>query len=217
MIKLCVFDLDGTLLDTLDTVTAHVNLALREEGIPPITSFECSSLLGKSISDMFVEILSARGLFDKSRLQSLFRAYARAASSDPIGQTKPFPGVRELLNRLQERGIAAAVLSNKRDESAKMLTYHFFPTVRYTQGFVEGEQRKPSPEPLWRLLSHLECERDEVLYIGDTEVDVETGKNAGVKTLAVSWGYRTEAALRGAGAQEVLSLPEEILAHLDEL
>ena len=216
MIKLCVFDLDGTLLDTLDTVCEHINLALREEGIAPISTFECARLLGKSAGDMFVEILSARGAFDLLRLQSLFRAYTRASSGDLVGHSKPFPGIRELLHQLQERGVRVGVLSNKRDESAKGLMYHFFPTVRYTKGYLEGERRKPDPEQLWKLISHFGCTRDEVLYIGDTEVDIETGKNAGVKTIAVSWGYRTEAALRSAGASHVISLPEEILTLLDE-
>lgn len=217
MIKLCVFDLDGTLLDTLQTVTEHINLALRENGIAPISSFECARLLGKSAGDMFVEILSARGILDMNRLQSLFRAYTRAAGADLIGQTRPYPGVRELLYELEERGVRVAVLSNKRDESAKMLMYHFFPTVLYTKGYAEGEQRKPNPEQLWRILAHFDCARDEALYIGDTEVDVQTGKNAGVKTLAVSWGYRTAGALCSAGAEHIVSLPDEILAHLDEL
>lgn len=217
MIKLCVFDLDGTLLDTLNTVCEHINLALAEQSVAPISTFECARLLGKSAGDMFVEILSARGILDMSRMPSLFRAYTRIASADPIGQSNPFPGVRELLYRLAERGILVGVLSNKRDESAKMLTYHFFPSVSYTKGYIEGEQRKPSPDPLWKMISHFGCTREQTLYIGDTELDIETGKNAGVKTVAVSWGYRTEAALRAAGAERVVSLPDEILSYLDEL
>ena len=216
MIKLCIFDLDGTLLDTLQTVTDHINLALEEERIDPITPFECSRLLGKSAGDMFVEILRVRDMMDRNRLQSLFRAYMRHAAEDLIGKTKPYPGVREVLHLLGERGIEVAVLSNKRDESAKTLMYHFFPTVLYTKGYSEGEQRKPDPEQLWKILAHFGCSPEEALYIGDTEIDVETGKNAGVKTLAVSWGYRTEEALRCVGASHIIALPEEILDHLDE-
>ncbi len=216
LIKLCVFDLDGTLLDTVETMTECINKALLSESIPPISKNECIELLEESESDMFVEILKSRGVFDLKRLDALFRVFTKTYQSAPVSATLPFPGVRELLGRLSDEGVHVAVYSNRADTLAHTLICSFFPGIAYIQGYREGDKRKPGPEGLWQIASHFDVSREEILYIGDSELDIEMGKRAHIKTLSACWGYRTRTCLTSHGASFPICLPEEVLDFLEQ-
>lgn len=212
--KACIFDLDGTLTDTLESLTYSVVETLKEMGMPPITSDECRRFVGNGARVLIEKSLKAAGGETAAgRLDEGMEIYGRIFDANCTYHVTPYEGVEEMLRGLKEKGIRLGVLSNKpHRQTVKVVREIFGENVfDFAQGQQEQVPRKPDPAGVLRLLEEMLVTRDECLYVGDSEVDIQTGRNAGVRTISVTWGFRTREVLVAAGAGTIIDRPEELL------
>lgn len=210
--KACIFDLDGTLTDTLESLTYSVNETLKEMGLLPITSDECRSFVGNGARVLMEKSLAAAGEPDLSRLNEGMEIYGRIFDANCTYLVTPYEGIRGMLAELKRQGIRLGVLSNKPHRQTVKVVREIFGEDVFdcVQGQQEGIARKPDPEGVFRIMETLKTEKEECLYVGDSEVDVRTGRNAQVRTVGVAWGFRSREDLALAGAETIIDSPEEL-------
>lgn len=211
--KACIFDLDGTLTNTLESMTYSVNLTLKEMGISQITKDQCRMFVGNGARVLIEESLKVSGDPKASRIEEGMKIYGRIFDQNCTYHVTPYEGIPEMLKALKDRGIHLAVLSNKPDrQTVKVVKEIFGDNIfDYAQGQKDGIRRKPAPDGVWYLMEQMQVSKEECLYIGDSEVDAATGKNAGLKTIGVLWGFRDRKTLETAGADHLIERPEELL------
>ena len=189
--KLVIFDLDGTLLDTIADLAAATNFALTQYGLPTHNEGEYKFFVGNGINKLFERALPEDKRNDEyiMKIRSEFVPYYDAHNSD---LSKPYSGMNSLLSDLQKNNIQIAVASNKYQAAAVKLVKQFFPDIDFCEilGQREGVPSKPDPTIVNEISEHAGICKKEIVYVGDSCVDMETGKNAGVKTVGVSWGFR---------------------------
>ena len=213
MIKCAIFDLDGTLLDTITTITYYANLVLNKEGIREISEEECKYFVGNGAKKLIDRIMESREIKDDCVALRVYEDYNCEYNSNTLYLTEPYEGIRELLIALKDKGIKMAVLSNKPDLATKSIIPSFFPdTFSIVRGGKDGVPLKPAPDGVFEICKDLGVSEDEIMYVGDTNVDMKTGKNAGAGiTVGVSWGFRTRDELVSSGADVIVDKPLEIL------
>ncbi len=213
MIKCFMFDLDGTLLNTLESIRYNVNYILQKHGIEPISSEDCRKFVGGGAKKLMSLTLDKRAVFDEERREKIFLEFFDYynAHSDYLAQ--PYSGIRELISELISRGLVLAVVSNKPQRAAELAVEKFFPnSFKAVSGGRDGVPLKPDPTEPLSVLKKLGISPNECVYIGDSEVDMMTGKNMGAeKTVGVSWGFRDTNVLYKSGADIVVSRPDEII------
>ena len=211
--KACIFDLDGTLTNTLECMTYSVNLTLKEMGLSQITKDQCRMFVGNGARVLIEESLKVSGDPKASRIEEGMKIYGRIFDQNCTYHVTPYEGIPEMLKALKDRGIHLAVLSNKPDrQTVKVVKEIFGDNIfDYAQGQKDGIRRKPAPDGVWYLMEQMQVSKEECLYIGDSEVDAATGKNAGLKTIGVLWGFRDRKTLETAGADHLIERPEELL------
>lgn len=216
MKKLLIFDVDGTVLDTLDDLMDALNYALARRGYPTHTKEAVRGMVGNGMEKLVergVPEEVSRG--DLEGVMKDFRGYYGEHSAD---KTTPYPGVVALLGELKKRGYRLALLSNKADDAVQVLCRRFFPgTFDHTAGEIAGVRRKPAPDGVFRILEVMGCQQSEAVYIGDSEVDVATAQNAGLDMVTVLWGFRDRETLLAHGAEHLAAAPEEVLEQLATL
>ncbi len=200
MFQSVIFDLDGTLLDTLEDLAAAGNYTLSAMGLPthPVDAYR--QMVGNGIPNLLRRMLPEqnRGEATCALAQTLFRPYYAAHMQD---YTTPYPGVVSLLAQLKERGVATGVLSNKADDFVQQIVQQYFPDlIGAALGLREDFPAKPDPSSALHLLQVLDAEPSRTLYCGDSDVDMHTAANAGIPSCGVLWGFRDEDELAGAGA-----------------
>ncbi len=208
--KLAIFDLDGTILDTLEDLADSVNYALTKCGYPMRTLTEVRSFVGNGIRKL-IERSLPKGTSESEidRVYSIFTPYYK---ENCAVKTHPYDGIAETLQFLREEGILTAVLSNKADYAVQPLVKQYFNGLFDTAyGEREGIPRKPSPEGVMAILEELQISPKDAVYIGDSNVDIETARNAGLACISVDWGFRDRQQLLDCGAEIVISVPEELL------
>jgi len=207
--KLIIFDLDGTLLDTILDLTSSVNYAMRELHLPERSKEEVLSFVGNGNRMLMARCLEKDpGDEETDRALKLFHAYYHRHYAD---ETTAYPGISELLRHLKAGGYRLAVVSNKADYAVQDLCRKYFEgTFDFVLGDKDGIPRKPAPEPIQLVLESLGMERSDAVYIGDSEVDIQTAANALLPCISVSWGFRSKELLEAAGAQTIISRPEEL-------
>ena len=216
MYKAIVFDLDGTLLDTLDDIADSVNYVLRSYGLLPRTREEVCSFVGNGLAKLMRRAIgNERFPFHDEALARLKARY-KDHSAD---KTKEYVGITPLLRALQEQGVLTAVLSNKADFVVKALAKTYFPNL-FQEAVGENEsagvRKKPAPDALFSIMEGLRVSKEETLYVGDSDVDIQTAANAGVDCVCVSWGFRDRAFLKAHGAKRIIDSPEELLQFCKE-
>jgi phosphoglycolate phosphatase len=218
MYKACIFDLDGTLTDTLDSLTYSVNETLKEMGLSVITREECRIFVGNGSRALMEKALRAGGDTELKRLDEAMERYGRIFDENCTYHVIPYEGISQLLNNLKAQGIRLAVLSNKPDRQAVHVVEEIFGTdvFQRVQGQKEGIPRKPDPSGALQIAEMLGAVPEETLYIGDSEVDIETGMAAKMRTIGVSWGFRGRTGLESAGAEVIVDSPDEILNFTGE-
>lgn len=211
--KACIFDLDGTLTNTLESMTYSVNLTLKEMGLSQITKDQCRMFVGNGARVLIEESLKVSGDPKASRIEEGMKIYGRIFDQNCTYHVTLYEGIPEMLKALKDRGIHLAVLSNKPDrQTVKVVKEIFGDNIfDYAQGQKDGIRRKPEPDGVWYLMEQMQVSKEECLYIGDSEVDAATGKNAGLKTISVLWGFRDRKTLETAGADHLIERPEELL------
>lgn len=219
MIKCCIFDLDGTVLDTVKSITYYVNKTFEAHGIDKITVDECKYFAGNGARLLIKRSLASKGIYDEDFLNKILPEYVAAYDSDPWYLTAPFDGIVKLLSDLKSQGIKIAVMSNKPDSTVKIVVPHFFGDVfDIVLGGREGIPLKPDPAAAKEILGSLGISESETAWIGDTSTDIETGKNLNVRlTVGVLWGFRKREELEGAGADVVVSSADEILREVKSI
>lgn len=211
--KACIFDLDGTLTNTLESMTYSVNLTLEEMGLSKITKGQCRLFVGNGARVLMEKSLKAAGDTDASRIEEGMEIYGRIFDQNCTYHVTPYEGIPEMLKALKDKGIQLAVLSNKPDRQTVKVVKAIFgeELFDYAQGQKEGIRRKPEPDGVWYLMEQMHVSKEECLYIGDSEVDAATGRNAGLKTIGVLWGFRDRKTLETAGADDLIDRPDELL------
>ncbi|RHG09515.1 HAD family hydrolase [Dorea longicatena] len=213
IMKACIFDLDGTLTNTLESMTYSVNLTLEEMGLSKITKDQCRLFVGNGARVLIEKSLKAAGDTDASRIEEGMEIYGRIFDRNCTYHVTPYEGIPEMLKALKDKGIHLAVLSNKPDRQTVKVVKAIFgeELFDYAQGQKEGIRRKPEPDGVWYLMEQMHVSKEECLYIGDSEVDAATGRNAGLKTIGVLWGFRDRKTLETAGADDLIDRPDELL------
>lgn len=207
--RLVIFDLDGTLLDTLQDLTDATNYALSQHGFPSRTQTEVRQFVGNGIHRLIERAVPDGVSHDAVELvYADFLPYYRAHATD---QTQPYRGMIELLKHLKASGMLIAVASNKADAAVQLLCRQYFGhLLDLCVGERAGIAKKPAPDAIQAILQQLDVDRTQVILVGDSEVDVATAQNAEVDLIAVSWGFRSVEELSAAGAQQIASTSEEL-------
>ena len=211
--RLAIFDLDGTLLDTVADLANATNQALAQCGYPTHPTDAYYQFVGNGINKLFFRALpeEARTEENVMRIRSLFVPYYNEHNAD---DSRPYPGVNELLRTLQAQGVQVAVASNKYQQATAKLVHHFFPNIHFAAvyGQREGVAIKPDPAIVADILSDTGISRADTIYIGDSGVDMQTARNAEVESIGVSWGFRSVEELIDNGAEHIVHHAGEIAA-----
>ena len=212
MKRLVIFDLDGTLLNTIDDLAVAVNYALAQCGYPQHEVSRYHMFVGNGIGKLLERALpeQVRSEAEVMRMREIFMPYYDAHNAV---LTRPYEGIVALLETLQSRGVMMAVASNKYHSATQQLIAHYFPTIRFVAvlGQREGVPVKPHPAIVDDILSTAGVTPEEVLYVGDSGVDMLTAAAAGVTSVGVTWGFRSEAELVDSGATYIINRADQLL------
>ncbi|MBO7304175.1 MAG: HAD family hydrolase [Clostridia bacterium] len=216
MIKCCIFDLDGTVLNTLDTIRYHLNKTLLCHGLPEVSGDECRRFVGNGARRLLERALSKSGVTDSATVDKVLGDYLISYDAEPYVNTSVFEGIGELMTKLRDRGIRLALLSNKQHSATLAVAEKFFPGVfDAVQGGTDGIPLKPDPTSATALLDEMGICPSELAFIGDSEVDIETAKNLGAAlAIGVSWGFRSAEELTLAGADVLATDADEIFREV---
>ncbi len=207
-----VFDLDGTLLNTLEDLTNSVNYALSQMGYPARTLDEVRLMVGNGVRTLMERAVPVGSSTDEFEAAfALFKEHYDAHCND---NTRPYEGVTELLYELKTRGYRLAIVSNKIDHAVKALQKLYFQDVTVAIGEKEGLRRKPAPDMVHAALKELQVSAGEAVYVGDSDVDIQTAINSGLDYISVSWGFRDTDFLKAHGATTIINHPKELLSLL---
>ena len=208
--KLAIFDMDGTILDTLNDLTDSVNYALEASGFPKRTISEVKSFVGNGIRKLVERAVPDNIREDeKERVYEQFTKYYKLHCADT---TKPYDGILETISTLRKRGILTAVVSNKADYAVQDLCEKYFKSMfDMAVGAKDGVPKKPFPDAVNDVLRRLRVSAEDAVYIGDSDIDIETALNAKTDSIIVSWGFREREYLIKKGARVLADTPEELL------
>jgi phosphoglycolate phosphatase len=208
-----IFDLDGTLLNTLDDLAASVNYALRTHGMPERTLDEVRSFVGNGVR-LLMERAIPEGT-DNPRFEETFATFRQYYMDHSLDKTRPYEGIPEMIHALKQRGCRLAVVSNKFYAATQELIRHFFPeiTVAIGEHESEGIRKKPAPDTVFEALRQLGVGKENAVYVGDSDVDLQTAHNSGLPCISVLWGFRDRDFLLAHGATTFISQPKELLSY----
>ena len=210
-----VFDLDGTLLNTLEDLADATNYALRTMQMPERTIGEVRAFVGNGVRRLME--LSVPGGFDNPKFEETFAVFKKYYGEHCNDKTRAYDGVVPVLRKLKEKGYALAIVSNKIDFAVKELNEIYFEgIVQAAIGEREGVARKPAPDMVHTALAELGKPADTAVYIGDSDVDVMTAKNSGLPCISVLWGFRDKEFLMEHGATNFAEKPEDIVKFLEQ-
>ena len=209
--KTYIFDLDGTLLDTLQDLASSVNYALRHHHMPEHSIDDIRRFVGNG-----VRLLMERSVPDGAanpQFESTFATFREYYMLHSLDTTCPYEGISEVIRELKERGCRLAVVSNKMMTATQELVAHFFPEIEVAIGEheAEGIRKKPAPDTVFEALRRLGVAQDEAVYVGDSDVDLQTARNAGLPCISVLWGFRDRDFLLQHGATTLIEHPRELL------
>ena len=216
MTKLIIFDLDGTLIDTRTDIANACNHALEQCGFPQRDIEEYNMLVGRGIDNLFRGAMPASEVNEENvaRMRSLFVPYYNEHGCD---WTRPYDGIMDILEVLKDKGLHFAVASNKYQEGTQSLVEKFFGKYDFVKilGQREGKPIKPDPQIVDEAMEGVPgIRKDEVIYVGDSNVDMETGINAGVRTIGVTWGFRTREELEAYSPHALIDHPMQIVEFI---
>lgn len=210
MIKAVIFDLDGTLLDTLEDLTDSVNYVLQKHGMPQRTIKEIRSFIGNGVPTLIARSVPENT--DSETIKICIAEMLEYYSAHAEIKTKPYDGIAELLKELENRNVLTAVVTNKAEIPANILCKAKFGDIFTLVIGDNGIDRlKPEPDNVFRAMNELKINKEEALYVGDSDVDMLTATRAGLKSVGVTWGFRDEATLRQSGADFIINAPDELL------
>jgi phosphoglycolate phosphatase len=215
MIKLIIFDLDGTLIDSLADIADAANNVLTDHSLPPFPKERYRYFVGNGLQKLIGRIVPP-GTSDTLR-KELAEDFKRDYLKRWNKVTRPYPGILPMLQALAARKIGLALLSNKPQGFTTRCVEEFFPPNYFSHAYGQdvGIPLKPDPAGARKLAQECDCSVTECLFVGDTAVDIETGKNAGMISMGVTWGFRERTELLQAGADIIIDNPEELIAYVE--
>ncbi|MCC8170528.1 MAG: HAD family hydrolase [Parabacteroides sp.] len=215
MKKLAIFDLDGTLLNTIADLAYSTNHALRCNGFAEHPLADYPFFVGNGINKLFERALP-EGERTEANLLKIRQAFLPYYDTHNTDYTVPYPGIPELLAHLQANGVRLAVASNKYQQATEKLISSYFPGIRFTAvlGQREGVAVKPDPAIVYTILETAGVSKEETLYIGDSGVDMQTAANSGITSIGVTWGFRPRRELEENGADYIVDTAEEIRLYI---
>ncbi len=218
MKKAVIFDLDGTLTNTLKSLWKSTNMALATAGLPPHEIDSYKYFAGNGAKELIRKSLIADGDTELVHFDSVMEAYNRIFEEYCMYEVKPYDGIRELLKALKEKGLHLAVNSNKPQPRTVDVVEEIFGKDMFDLlvGQCEERRRKPAPDGVNYILEQLHLNKEDVLYIGDTCTDMQTGKSAGVFTVGALWGFRDRQELVENHADAIIEKPLELLQYIDQ-
>lgn len=210
---LAIFDLDGTLLNTIADLAAATNYALTQCNYPIHSPEAYPFYVGNGVRKLIERVLPEDSRTD-ANIDKMMKYFSEYYGEHLCDNTKPYPGISELLNQLTDAGFSLAVASNKYQAAVEILINHFFPNVDWVaiEGQKDGIPTKPDPSIVFEILSKCPTPKAEVLYVGDSGVDMVTASRAAVESVGVSWGFRPVKELKENYADHIASTPNEVLA-----
>lgn len=209
-----VFDLDGTLLDTLEDLKDSVNAALQAYGCPERSLDEVRRFVGNGIRKLIERCLE--GGEEHSEFENIFHAFQVDYKKNCMNKTKPYDGIIEMIRALKEDGVKVAIVSNKADFAVKELNEYYFKEFELPAiGEKENVRRKPAPDTVFQALEELSASRERAIYVGDSDVDIMTAENAGIPCISVLWGFRNREFLEERRARYFAEKPEDVLRLLE--
>lgn len=214
-INTVVWDMDGTILDTLEDLKDSVNYAVTSYGFSPYNMNEIRAMLGNGIK-VLMELAVPDG-YNNPQFDACFALFKEYYQQHMNDKTKPYAKIADVMQQLQAEGWKQAIVSNKIDAAVKKLAKVYYPFVDTALGEKEGLARKPQPDMVWAALAELGVSQDNAVYIGDSEVDLATAKNSNLKCISVSWGFRDKQMLKSAGADIIIDTPEQIIPILNKM
>jgi phosphoglycolate phosphatase len=207
-----IFDLDGTLLDTLDDLAASVNYALRTHGMPGHSTDDVRRFVGNGVRKLMERAVPDGA--DNPLFEEAFATFRQHYMTHSLDTTRPYKGVPETLAALKARSCRLAVVSNKMMAATQSLCSHFFPdTIEVAIGEheAEGIRKKPAPDTVIAALDALGVGKERAVYVGDSDVDIQTARNSGLPCISVLWGFRDRDFLKQHGAESFISTPSELI------
>ena len=205
-----IFDLDGTLVDTLEDLKDSVNFALSSFGFPERNVEEIRSFVGNGVRRLMY--LSVPEGTDKDTAEKCLEVFKEHYKTNSRNKTKPYDGIAEMLDTICENGIKTAVVTNKMHTAAKdIVEFYFGEKISITVGQLDGIAQKPQPDGVLKAIETLGVSKEKAVYVGDSEVDCITAKNAQIDCIGVTWGFRSREILKENGANVIVDSPAEIL------
>lgn len=211
--KAIILDLDGTLLNTLEDLANSVNFALSKHNMPTRTLSEVKAFVGNGVRNLMIRAVP--GGEENPVFEETFDTFKEHYGVHCNDKTAPYEGIMELLQTLKERGYLLGIVSNKLDSAVKALSDIYFKgLVDVAVGEKEGVERKPAPDTVNEVLRELQITSDEAIYVGDSDVDIQTARNANMPCISVLWGFRDREFLEEHGAMLFARIPEDIFRFL---
>ena len=214
MIKAVIFDMDGTVADTLRSIASFGNAALQAHGFPALPTELYRQLVGNGADILIRRMLHATEQpYTEETVQTVRKTYDTLYEADPTKLVTPYPGIPEMLKALRAAGIKTAILSNKPDNMTRFIAEALFPDLfDIVHGQRDGIPKKPDPTAIHMLCKELGVEPEECIYVGDSGVDMQTGHNSGICSVGVIWGFRGKEELKENGADHLADTAEELLS-----
>lgn len=212
MVKAALFDLDGTLTNTLSDIASAMNRSLRLHGLPEFSVNDYRYLVGDGVRKLAERACRGQTALEDS-VRAEYQAYYRDHAQE---QTAPYDGVEGMLEQLRRQGIRLAVFSNKPHADTCTVVKHYFPDVDFevVRGQVEGTPVKPDPAGALAIAEEMGLKPEEFVYLGDTATDMRCAENAGMRPIGVLWGFRTAEELLESGAQALIEHPSQLMGLL---
>lgn len=214
MINTIIFDLDGTLLDTLTDLMDSVNFALKKFDYPERSYDEIRRFVGNGVRVLMKK--SVPDNVDGDEFEQAFGVFREHYLKNMRNKTDAYDGVRDVLRSLKDKNFKIGVVSNKLDSAVKELCHDYFgELVDFAKGADGEDDRKPNPQNTWKCIEAVGAKKEDCIYIGDSEVDIKTAENAGLPCISVSWGFRTREELEQNNAKIIVDKPSEIMKFLE--
>ncbi|WP_346200764.1 HAD family hydrolase [Caldifermentibacillus hisashii] len=213
MYKVAIFDLDGTLADTLESIAYTCNACLKQVGLVPIPSEAYKAFTGDGTEALVRKATRAAGDIEGKTVAQVLKLYTEMFAQNCTYKVRPYEGIQETLQILKEKGLKLAVLTNKKQERAVMVIEHLFGKNMFDLIIGQSDRFpvKPNPTSAEWIAKQFSCKTDECIFVGDTEIDVQTGQNAGMLTVGVLWGFRDREILDAANPDQTIEKPDELV------
>ena len=209
--RYAIFDLDGTLLDTLDDLTDSMNYMLGKHNFPLRTRNEVRNFVGNGVRKLVERAIPTEYKADDEFIDKFYNDFSLYYNSHSDVKTSPYPGTLDMLDKLLENGFDIAIVSNKIDSAVKSLSAKFFGgRIRSAIGEKPSIRHKPEPEMVFMAMEEMGADKENSIYIGDSEVDIQTAKNAGIPCISVLWGFKDRNFLEDSGATTIVESMEEL-------